>query len=255
MKHKLIICNWKLNGNKNFIKKYIKYLIKNYFILNLFKLSIAPPIIYIDYISKLIKNYNITLTVQNIDKHIQGAYTGEISIKMIKDFNIKYIILGHSEQIKYHNETLKDIFKKIILLQKYNFVPIICIGENYNEYKNKLSIKTCKKQINYLFKNNNIINNKNIILAYEPIWAINSKNNNKSNLLNIKHITKIIKFIKNYLNKINYNKNIKIIYGGSVNTDNINILINIKNISGLLIGTASWNIKNFIFLLKSIKLK
>ncbi len=240
---KIIISNWKLNGNINFINKYIKK-IKIYLKNSNYKISIAPPIIYLYYMSKLLKkNKYISLTSQNTDIHINGAYTGETSINMIKDINVKYVIIGHSERKKYHYENNKNILKKIILTKKKNIIPILCIGENIKEYKKNKSIEICKKQINYIIKKKNIKILENIIIAYEPIWSIGTGKN-----ANIDHINKIHNSIKKYiysLNKKIYNK-FKIIYGGSVNYKNFKDIISQKNVDGLLIGNSSLNIKEFI---------
>ncbi len=250
---KIIIANWKLNGNLKFIKKYFKKLIKynKYNKNNKILILIAPPIIYLYKIKKIIKkNKNINLISQNIDKNLIGPYTGETSPIMLQDIGIKYTLIGHSERRKNHKENNKIILKKIILAQKNKIIPILCIGENIKDYKNKKSLKICKNQIKYIIKKNNINIFKNIIIAYEPIWAIGT-----GQIANIKHINKINIYIKNYIYKKSKKniKNIKILYGGSINIKNIKKIITQKNIDGLLIGNYSLKIKNFIKILNIIK--
>ncbi len=246
---KIIICNWKLNGNKKFIKKYIKILKKNKKLYKNNKISISPPIIYMDYTNKLIKNTNISLTSQNVDINLKGSFTGEISAKMLKKINTKYIIIGHSERRLYHKEKNNILLKKIIITKKVNITPIICIGENINDYNLKISEKICKKQLKYFIKKKGIKIFENIIIAYEPIWSIGTGKN-----ASIKHINKINKTIRKYIN--NKNKKIKnkfkIIYGGSVNKNNANKIFNLKNIDGLLIGKSSININEFLKIIKNI---
>ncbi len=242
---KIIIANWKLNSNKIKIKNYFK-IWKKHNINNKLKIIIAPPIIYIPYIQKILKKYNIyniKLCAQNIDFHTKGPYTGEISAKMLKDNNIKYVILGHSERKKWHYETNYNILKKIILSKKYNIKPIICIGENINEYINKKSLEICIQQLNYLVKKSNLNIFINTIIAYEPIWAIGTGQS-----ANILHIKNIHKYIKKYLNNINPNNNTntKVIYGGSINQYNIASIINNKYINGALIGKTSLDIQIFM---------
>ncbi len=240
---KIIIANWKLNSNIDFIKNYIKKINKINFNNNKYEISIAPPIIYLYLINKLIKN-KFNTTSQNIDIHLSGAFTGETSGWMLKDINTKYVIIGHSERRKYHKENNKLILKKIIISKKSNLIPIICIGENEKEYLNNESIKTCKLQINCLIKNNEQILD-NTIIAYEPIWAIGT---NKT--ADLKHIIKIHKFIKKHLKK--NNSKIKIIYGGSININNAKNIIQNEEIQGLLIGSSSLDINNFINIINSI---
>ncbi len=248
MKKKIIIANLKLNGNQKYIKKYIKKL-KKYINKKTYKIFIAPPILYLYFSNLIIKKKNITLVSQNIDKNFSGSYTGEISGKMLKDINVKYVIIGHSERKKYHKENNKIILNKIIAAKKSNLIPIICIGENIKEYTKKKSKNICKKQIKYLIKNNNLKILKNTIIAYEPIWAIGTGKN-----ADIKHINKINKYIIKYISSINKNiiNKIKIIYGGSINNKNIYNILKSKYIDGLLIGKSSWKIKNFIKLLNII---
>ncbi len=249
MNKKIIICNLKLNGNKKFIKNYIKKIKKKINLYKNIKILISPPILYTYYVYNLIKKTKIKLTSQNVDIHIKGSYTGEISAKMLKDINTKYVIIGHSERRKYHLENNKTLLKKIIISKKLNIKPIICIGENLDEYKSKKSKKKCIKQLKYFIKKKNINIFKKTIIAYEPIWSIGT-----GNIPTTKHINKIIKYIKNYL--INNSKNLKnkfkIIYGGSINKENFKNIINNKNINGLLIGKSSLNINNIIKIIKNI---
>ncbi len=243
---KIIIANWKLNGNINFIKKYSKEINKEINNFKKIELSISPPTIYLYYLKKKI-NKKITLTCQNIDINLKGSFTGETSILMIKDLKIKYIIIGHSERRKNHNENDKNITKKIIISKKNNIIPIICIGENINNYINKKSIDVCISQIkNTIIKNK--ISTKNIIIAYEPIWSIGT-----GKVANIKHIINICKNIKKYIYKKNKEK-IKFIYGGSINHKNANEIINNNNIDGLLIGNSSLEPNELIKILKLIKI-
>ncbi len=248
MNKKIIIANLKLNGNLKYIKKYIKKLNK-YINSKIYKIFIAPPILYLYFCNLIINNKNIKLVSQNVDKNFSGSYTGEISGKMLKDINTKYVIIGHSERKKYHKENNKTILKKIIATKKSNLIPIICIGENIEEYNKKKSKNICKKQIQYIIKNNNIKILKNTIIAYEPIWAIGTGKN-----ADINHINKIHKYIIKYISSINKKiiKKIKIIYGGSINDKNICNIITNKYVDGLLIGKSSWKIKNFTKLLNII---
>ncbi len=250
MKKKLIIANWKLNGNKKTIKKKINKLLKSKINTKKCTLSIAPPMIYLHLTTNLInKNTNISLTSQNIDKHITGSFTGEISGKMLKDVNVKYVIIGHSERKKYHLENNKIIYQKIKTCLNTKLIPILCIGENKIEYEKNKSINICKNQIKYSIPIKEIKKTNKIIIAYEPIWAIGTGIS-----ANINHINNVYNFIKNYvqtkyLHKI---KKIKIIYGGSVNIQNIYELINNTNIDGFLIGSSSLITEEFIKIINII---
>ncbi|MCV2528439.1 MAG: triose-phosphate isomerase [Candidatus Lightella neohaematopini] len=252
MKNLLIISNWKLNGNKylidNFINK-ISHVIKNY----RFPIIIAPPLLYLDYMQQVIKYYKcgnyISLSAQNIDIHNYGAFTGEISAKMLKDIGIQYAIIGHADRKIFHNEDNSTILKKFILLKSENISPILCIGETKKEYQNNQTIIVCIKQIKNIIENLGILALQNTIIAYEPIWAISN-----NTIINPIYIQKIHNAIRNYLMKFNYeiSKNVNIQYGGSVNCENISSILKQPDINGVLIGKASLNIENFIKILNII---
>ncbi|QJC34489.1 triose-phosphate isomerase [Enterobacteriaceae endosymbiont of Donacia crassipes] len=250
MKKFLVTANWKLNGSYNFINKNIKIIKKINHSLKYCQLSISPPYVYLHYINNLIKNTSISLTAQNVDIHLKGSFTGEISVNMLKDIGVKYVIIGHSERRIYHNEDINFISKKFVLIKKYNLIPILCIGETEEQRKNKLIEKICINQINSILKISNINIFSNTIIAYEPLWAIGS-----GKIADINEVKKVILFIRKYISSLNKEivENIYFQYGGSVNYFNINNFFKKKYINGFLIGKASLTMKNFIFLIEKIE--
>ncbi|BBA85325.1 triosephosphate isomerase [endosymbiont of Sipalinus gigas] len=242
MKNITIICNWKLNGNKKLINIFLKKLINFFKTLDehkkkYIKVIFSPPILYLDYSYKIInKNKEIYLCSQNVDINENGSFTGEISAKMLKDIGVSYVILGHSERRKYHNESDYDISEKFFSVKNNELTPILCIGENLNDYENLKTEKICISQINTIIKKYGIEIMFNSIIAYEPIWAIGT-----GNYASKEHINKVFNFIKNYLNSFcdNINNKIKFYYGGSISSYNSEDLINNNIIDGLLIGKSS----------------
>lgn len=233
MENRIIIGNMKMYMNISDIKYYLNDIegkITNNVIL-------APTSIYIPYF--LDKNYNIA--IQNVYYEENGPYTGEISVSQIKNMGIDYVIIGHSERRKYFFETDNDIFKKVIKSLNNNLKVIICIGEENNI--NKLEV--LQKQLKILSN----IDNKyqdNIIIAYEPVWAIGTgvipSNDDISNTTD---------YIKKYvLNK--FNLNLKVIYGGSINEDNICLLVKIDNIDGFMIGGSCTKSDKFLKIISII---
>ncbi|QJC32460.1 triose-phosphate isomerase [Enterobacteriaceae endosymbiont of Donacia dentata] len=248
MKKFLIIANWKLNGNFNFIKKNIN-IIKEKIGNSLYfcKLAIAPPYVYINYIFNYLKNTSVDLVAQNVDIHKIGSFTGEISIDMLKDVGVKYVIIGHSERRINHYENNNFIAKKFVLTKKNGLIPILCLGETKEEKNENKTEKICIDQINSILKICDVKIFHNTIIAYEPIWAIGS-----GKIADVYEIQKTINFIKKYLSSINQkiSDNIIFQYGGSIDKNNIHDLFQINNIDGLLVGKASLTIENFIFLVK-----
>lgn len=233
---KIIAANFKMNLTKKEIDNYLKE-IDNKKINNVI---FFPSNLYIPYFSK----YNIGS--QDISFKELGSITGDTSIKQYLDFNIKYVLIGHSERRKYFNDS-KYISDKVNLALKNNIIPIICIGETEEEYNNNLTKKVLKKELDEALESNITLLNNEIIIAYEPIFSIGT-----NKVLDIKEIENIISYIKSYL-KNTYLLDIKVLYGGSVNLNNIGNLEKISNLDGYLIGNASLDAKSFLDLTSKIK--
>ena len=233
---KIIAANFKMNLTKKEIDNYLKE-IDNKKINNVI---FFPSNLYISYFSK----YNIGS--QDISFKEIGSITGDTSIKQYLDFNIKYVLIGHSERRKYFNDS-KYISDKVNLALKNNIIPIICVGETEEEYNNNLTKKVLKDELDEALENNITLLNNKIIIAYEPIFSIGT-----NKVLDIKEIENIITYIKSYL-KNTYLLDIKVLYGGSVNLNNIGNLEKISNLDGYLIGNASLDAKSFLDLTSKIK--
>lgn len=217
-----IFANMKMNLSYDEIKNYIENTkeFKDKFV-------VLPSNIYIPYFKE--NNYNIG--IQNISKYENGAYTGDISIKQVKSLGIHYVLIGHSERRHIFNETNEDINIKMIKTKNENLKIILCIGETKEQKDIGLTKQVLKEQIESAFKNINDINN--IIIAYEPVWSIGT-----GNVPSNDDIFGTTNYIKQVISNI-YNKDINVLYGGSVNEKNISELNKIKNLSGFLVGGAS----------------
>lgn len=250
MKKFIVIGNWKLHGNNNFVDQFIIKL-KKYFLDNpiLYKIVLAPPLLYVHHFISNIREKNFFIGAQNVDTHISGSYTGEISVDMLQDNGIKYVIIGHSERRHFHNESNEMIAKKFSLLKKKNMVPILCIGETLEEKKQNKTQLICSKQIDDILKYVGENAFKNAIIAYEPIWAIGSGYSAQA-----KEIQNINNFIKNYISDYSNVKRNEIItqYGGSVDDLNIEEFFIQDDIDGVLLGGASISCHKFIKILHLI---
>ena len=212
----------------SFVKKFKK---------NKIKLVYCPPATLINSLSKKLKSTSIVVGAQNCHQDENyGAYTGYMNSYMLKDAGAKYIILGHSEN-RQSGENNKLINLKIKNSIKSGLKIIFCIGETLSQKRKKNTNKILSQQIIQGLKN--IKNKKNIIIAYEPVWAIGSGLIPKNS-----EIFEIVRFIKNKV------KGSKVLYGGSVNSKNINLLKKIDNVDGFLVGGASQNSNNFIDIIK-----
>ena len=243
-KYMYFIANWKMFGDIKSVKsidKVIEFSKKQK--KNKFKIIYSPPYTLLDKFFNKIKKTKIDICGQNCHSSLEaGPYTGSINSKMLRNIGAKFVILGHSENRKIHEDD-SLINQKIKSSLKNNLKVILCIGENLNERKKKLTHKILLKQITKGLKNINKSNN--ILLAYEPTWSIGT-----GVIPKIDDLKKDIMFIKKNLNKMFKNDNVKILYGGSVNSNNILDLKKINDIDGFLIGGASQSPNKFIDIIK-----
>jgi len=254
---KLIAANWKQNGSSLEVDNLTREIIKGAKKLkNLNNLILIPPSVYLERVSKLIKKSSvskrISLGVQNISPYKNGAYTGEISADMCKDFDCKYFIVGHSERRETFNEDSVMISKKVLNVLNTSQKIILCIGETLNQREKKQARKVIANQIKSglsLLTPKMRRTASKIIIAYEPVWAIGTgKTPSLQDIfLMHKHIIEIS--AKIFIT----NRSIpKILYGGSVNSENSNEILSIQGVDGALVGGASLNAKKFIDICRSI---
>ena len=234
--NKILIGNMKMNLTYPEIKEYIEKM-KEYN-----KFIICPSSIYIPY---FIDN-GFEVGMQNISEYGQGAYTGEISVTQANSMNIKYSLIGHSERRNKFNETDEIINNKLRKTVSNNINAILCIGETLEEKEKLLTKEVLKKQIISDLNEVDEFYLKNIIVAYEPVWAIGT-----GKVPSMEDIEEIIKYIKQIINDY-YGFNPKVLYGGSINENNINDLIKIDNVDGFLVGGACLVPEKFIKIIETI---
>ena len=235
---KLIGANFKMNFKKDDINNYLE-VIKNKFPIN--NIIFFPSDLYIENFAK----NNYLVGSQNISFQEFGAITGDTSILQLKELGIKYTLIGHSERRKYFNDD-NYIADKMKLALKNDIIPVLCIGESLREYENNLTKDKLKKQIDIALKDN--ISNK-IIIAYEPIWAIGTGKTATADVAD-----ETCGFIRETVGNLYdqaTSEAIRIQYGGSVKTSNIDELMAKPNIDGALIGGASLKPEDFITLVKA----
>ena len=243
-KYKYFVANWKMFGDiktLNSLNKVAKLSKSIKFVKS--KIIYCPPYTLLSSFVQNFKNTKIKVGAQNCHQSsTSGPFTGSINSKMIKQLGCEYVIIGHSEnRISGDNNFL--INKKIKVSLDNKLKILFCVGENFKEKKQKKTKIILKKQITTALKN--IKNIKNIIFAYEPVWSIGTgiipkQNELKNNII----------FIKQLLKKRFKLNNPKVLYGGSVNPNNIKELRTINQIDGFLIGGASQNSNKFIDIIK-----
>jgi triosephosphate isomerase len=239
-KYVYFIANWKMFGDLrtlNSLDKVIKFQKLNK--QKKFKIIYCPPSTLIRPLSKRLKKSKIEVGAQNCHESDKfGPFTGQINSRMLKNVGAKYLIIGHSEN-RHDGDDNKKINLKIKSALKAGLKVIFCIGETLKEKRNKKTNQILNKQIRIGL--NSVKNKSKIIIAYEPVWSIGTGIIPKPN-----ELIKSISFIKTKLGK----KSPKILYGGSVNLKNIDLIKNINIIDGFLIGGASQDPKKFIDIIK-----
>ena len=238
------IANWKMYGKISSVNSINKVILlsksRKY---KKAKIVYCPPYTLLEKFNQKTKNSNIQVGAQNCHQISEyGAFTGSISPKLIKDVGSKYIILGHSENRKL-GETNTLINLKIHSALKNNLNVILCIGETLKQKKLRKTNKVISQQLNNCLKKIKKINN--IKIAYEPVWSIGS------GIIPLnKDLQNIVFYIKKILNKKYKKQKVKLLYGGSVNPKNVQILNKITNLDGYLIGGASQKQNYFIDIIK-----
>ncbi|MEK6733517.1 MAG: triose-phosphate isomerase [Pseudomonadota bacterium] len=237
---KLIVANWKmyknLESSKDFFLKFPKESYDN--------LIICPPFTLLDPLSR---QGGFKLGAQDCSafSSSEGSFTGDISAQMLKNLTCEYVIIGHSERRNYHNEKNEIIKQKVANAHLQSLTCILCIGESL-ELRETGEYKDALLEDLYEVISPSCIES-NLIIAYEPIWAIG---NGKT--ASIEQIEEMHEFLyKNLLSRfaISY----KILYGGSVNIENAKSILDISRVDGLLVGGASLDPENFYKIIKMTK--
>ena len=246
-KLRYFIANWKMYGDL----PSLKVLKDINFFLGKNKKTYRPKVVacvpntLIKMFSIKMRGGRISIGAQNCHLYEgYGPHTGSISTLMLKNSGAKYIILGHSDN-RQEGETNQQLKQKINLSLNQKMKVIFCIGETLKERKKNKTYNVLTNQLNNILNKN--LNFNNIIFAYEPVWSIGT-----GKIPKLLELEKVIKFIKNFLRKkLKIAKYPKVIYGGSVNPDNVHIFSSINEIDGFLIGSASLSSKKFIDIIKN----
>lgn len=247
---KIVVANWKMNpqSQKEAEVLFKETLIASKNIKNA-KIVICPPFPFI-FVLKKLKNKKIALGAQNVGKEAEGSHTGEVSPKMLINMGVSYVIVGHGERRK-QGETNKIVNEKILNLLKFKLLPILCVGESIRD-RDGFYLSFVGEQVKDCLKGVTRSQMKNMIIAYEPIWAIGTnatREATKEEFMEMKiFIKKVISDV--YDSKIAHNVNI--LYGGSINPENAKSFADVNVADGLLVGRDSINPKKFGAILNAL---
>ena len=242
MRQKVIAGNWKMNMHPGEAIEFITNLTP---LVKDTKNEVILCVPYIDLFYSILtaQGTNIKIGAQNMHYEESGAYTGEISGKMLKAINVEYVIIGHSERRKYFNETDEIVNKKVKSAFKYGLKPIVCVGETLEQKEEGKAEEVIQKQVDDVLEGLTNEQVENLIIAYEPIWAIGTGKAATSEDAN-----NGAKQIRNEIAKTYGQETaskVIILYGGSVNETNAKELFEMSDIDGGLVGKASLNPEKF----------
>ena len=198
---------------------------------------ICAPFTLLKDLKEATKGTNIKIGAQNMHYAEQGAFTGEISAPMLKELNIDYVVLGHSERRQYFNETNETVNKKVIKALEEGIDPILCVGETLEEREASETKNVCKEQTEKALVGVSAEDMKKVVIAYEPVWAIGTGKTATAEDANdvIAYIREVVKEL--YGEEIS--EEVRIQYGGSVKPSNVAEIMNQSDIDGALVGGAS----------------
>ena len=212
---------------------------------------ICPPYTLLAYVADMLAESNISLGAQNLHWEDEGAYTGEISAKMLKDAGCGYVIIGHSERRQFFGESNESVNKKLLAALSSGLVPIVCVGENLNQREKGMTFEVLKEQLENGLKNLKSQEVEGLIIAYEPVWAIGT-----GKVATPEQAQEAHRYIRDWLSKnfgAETSRTIRIQYGGSVKPDNIAGLMSKEDIDGALVGGASLKSGDFSAIVRNSK--
>lgn len=243
--------NWKMTKTIAEGMSYTKELIKIAENLSSnMELFIIPSHTALIPIREHTESSRIHIGAQNMHWADEGAYTGEISPPMLDEIGIDIVELGHSERRQYYNENDHSINKKVFAALKYGMKPLVCIGENVSQKNNNISRETLAAQLKVCLKGLTKEQVKNVLIAYEPVWAIGEG----GTPADATYVAEIHGFLRGILIELygNAGEEVPLLYGGSVNQDNFLEYINVQDVDGLFIGRAAWSMDSFKIILQSL---
>ena len=250
MRRKLLLGNWKMNKTAAEAKEFAiqsRQLAEKAKENNI-DLGVAPTYLSLATVKENASK-NMIVAAQNVHFKESGAFTGEISINMLKEFNIDWVLIGHSERRAYDNETNEKCNLKIKALIANEMVPVYCVGETLAEFEAGKTKKVVEEQVRVGLKDLTSNQVKDLVVAYEPVWSIGTGKNASTEIAE-----DVCKFIRDVLKDMfgAVADEIRVLYGGSVKPENIKAYLSCPDVDGALVGGASLKIDSYEALLNNI---
>ncbi len=244
MSRTLIVANWKMNLDTAEASLLVHRLAERIKIHRGIEIVLAPSMLTLQPLSMQIDRRKFRLCAQNAFQKDEGAYTGEVSFTMLRDL-VHYVIVGHSERRIYFYESLDDIRHKVAAALRNEISPIICVGENQEEHRHGETRQVLHDQVVSALSNVTSVDIDKVVIAYDPIWSISTMGGELAKPDVIKRAIDFIRLQVHELYGPKAAKDIRIIYGGSVNENLARGYLEIDGCDGVLVGAASLNYHKF----------
>ncbi len=242
MRQTIVAGNWKMNASKEMVNTLIMGVLSGMDTVKA-RVIVCPPFPYLSQAEALATHSQLQIGAQNLSPNAAGAFTGEVNAEMIKDFGVTYVIVGHSERRTLYGESDEIVAEKVRAALENDLTPLLCVGELLAQREAGNTEAVVAQQINAVIKRVGVEAFKNIIIAYEPVWAIGT-----GVVATPKQAQDTHAFIRNLLTEHDTNiaQGVPILYGGSMNPDNAQELIGCEDIDGGLVGGASLKAHDFL---------
>ena len=243
MRTTLVAGNWKMNGSRESVKELISGVVSGAGSIQGVEVAVCPPHVFIADVTAAASGSKVAVGSQDVCTELKGAFTGETSIEMVKDFGCQYAIVGHSERRTLYGETDEIVARKFSVVKNAGVIPIFCIGETLEEREQGITEEVCARQIDAVFDAEGENAFADAVIAYEPVWAIGTGKTATPQQAQDVHA-----FIRQHLAGHNAEiaAKVQILYGGSMNPSNAKELIQQTDIDGGLIGGASLKVDDFL---------
>ena len=254
MSSPLVVANWKMYGDQAqcalLARQIVRALRRN---PARAKIVLAPPFTSLNAVRRSLGGSKVRLAAQNCHWEAQGAYTGEISPIMVRELGCDYVIVGHSERRHQFHESDDMIARKLAPIIRQGMRAILCVGETLDERQSRKTAAVIRRQLRIALKGLTKADIANVEIAYEPVWAIGTGQNATP-----KQISAVHSQIRNRLIQWfgpSAGKQVRILYGGSVRPENVNSLVTVEEINGLLVGGASLKSETFLPIIRAFSNK
>lgn len=243
MRRKMVVANRKMNGDIPSNQAFLEKLVTDTQAHQHADYVVCMPHPYLYQAQAILKGTHVHLGGQNMSRYQSGAHTGSVSPPMLKEFGCEYVIIGHSERRLHGHDTDTSTGERFEVAINSGLIPIFCMGETLQEYEDGATDIVTIRQLNAVIHEIGVKGLAGGVLAYEPVWAIGT-----GRAATPEHAQNVLGFLRGHIEILDAEvaSNIRILYGGSVNSTNAKQLFSMPDIDGALVGTASLNTEEFI---------